>query len=159
MRRGSTVDQMFAQSPRRGVRSSAGFALLEVLIALTVLAVGAALTLSVISGSLGNIRKVRLRTNMVQHAETVMELALLDESVKGPTTLAGDFEDGTRWSVIVSDFEMPVQQPLPDALQRPLPIKLLSYAVEITGPGSTAPDFRLYTLKLVPAQVLGMQAP
>jgi prepilin-type N-terminal cleavage/methylation domain-containing protein len=143
----------------KGAKSGAGFTLLEVLIALTVLAIGAALTLSVISGALGNIRKVRLRTNMVQHAETVMELALLDESVKGPTTLTGDFEDGTRWSVVVSDFEMPVQQPLPDALQRLLPIKLLSYTVEILGPGSTRPDLRFYTLKLVPAQPLGMQAP
>ncbi len=142
---------------RRTLRGRAGFTLLEVLIALTILSVGAALAISAISGALGNIRKVRLRTLMITHAETVMELALLDESVKGPTTMHGDFEDGTRWSVVVDDYELPTPQALPGALERPLPIKLLSYTVEVFAPGSPSPDFRLFTLKLVPAQVLGTQ--
>lgn len=142
---------------RRTLRGRAGFTLLEVLIALTILSVGAALAISAISGALGNIRKVRLRTQLVEHAETVMELALLDDSVKGPTTLHGDFEDGTRWSVVVADHELESPQALPGALERPLPIKLLSYTVEVFGPGSASPDYRLFTLKLVPAQLLGTQ--
>jgi prepilin-type N-terminal cleavage/methylation domain-containing protein len=137
----------------------AGFTLLEVLVGLTVLAVGVSLTLSLISGSLGNIRKVQMRAKLVEHAETVMELSLLDESVQGPTTLTGDFEDGTRWAVAVDDYVMPETQPVLDAQQAPLPLKLLSYSVEVFGPGSGSPDYRLHTLKLVPAQVLGLQVP
>lgn len=139
---------------RRTLRGRAGFTLLEVLIALTILSVGAALAIAAISGALGNIRKVRLRTQLVEHAETVMELALLDDSVKGPTTLHGDFEDGTRWSVVVADHELPSPQALPGALERPLPIKLLSYTVEVFGPGSASADYRLVTLKVVPTQLL-----
>lgn len=129
-----------------------GFTLLEVLVALTVLAVGAALTLSLISGSLGNIRKVQLRTRSIQHAEAVMELALLDESIQQPTAFNGDFEDGTRWSVRVDEYTAQSSQTLPQpglSEERSLPVKLLSYTVEVVGPDSSRPDYRLQTLKLV----------
>ena len=49
------------------------FTLLEVLVTLVVLAVGASITLSVITGSLGNIRKVQFRTRAVEYAQSVME--------------------------------------------------------------------------------------
>lgn len=133
---------------RDRLRNTAGFTLLEVLVTLAILGIGLALTLSLISASLRNIRKVQIRTKTIQHAETVMELSLLDESIKGPTTLRGDFEDGTRWTVLVSDFELPKSQ-LPSPQQVVLPIKLLSYSVEVTGPESRTPDFRSHTLKLV----------
>lgn len=138
---------------------SAGFTLLEVLIGLTVLAVGVSLTLSVISGALGNIRKVRVRNNLVEHAETVMELALLDDTVKEPGTLHGDFEDGTRWSVAIGDFVIPEIEAALDPQRPRLPLKLLSYTVEIFGPGSSSADYRLQTLKLIPAPELGVQMP
>jgi prepilin-type N-terminal cleavage/methylation domain-containing protein len=126
-----------------------GFTLLEVLVTLTVLAVGIALTLSVISGSLANVRKVQLRTRTIQHAETVMELSLLDESIKQPTTLRGDFEDGTRWMVVVSEVAMPMPEQ-PVLQQRPeWPMKLFAYNVEVYGPDSPTPDLRLRTLKVV----------
>ena len=131
-------------------RGAQGFTLLEVLVALTVLAVGAALTLSLISGSLGNIRKVQLRTRVVEHAEAVMELALLDGSIAQPTTFTGNFEDGTRWSVNVEEYEPPIPpQMQPQDLPPNLPVKLLSYTVEMFSPDSRAPDYRLQTLKLV----------
>ncbi len=130
--------------------SMAGFTLLEVLVSLTILAVGVALTLSLISGSLGNIRKVQLKTRIVEHAESVMELVLLDESIHQPTILTGDFEDGTRWSVRVENYAAPNQ----DRLQgRTLPVnfqvKMLSYTVEMFSPDSRGVDYRLQTLKLV----------
>jgi len=137
------------------IRSSAqaGFTLLEVLVALAVLAVGAALTLSLISGSLGNIRKVQLRTRTIEHAEAVMELALLDDSIRQATTFSGDFEDGTRWLVRVNDYEAPDSRllpfPQPGAPQLELPVKLFSYTVEVSAPNSTGVDYRLQTLKLV----------
>jgi prepilin-type N-terminal cleavage/methylation domain-containing protein len=140
------------------VREMLGFTLLEVLVALTVLAVGSVLVLSLISGSLGNIRKVQLRTRSIEHAQEVMETALLDKSILQPTTLSGGFEDGSHWIVLVEDYEVPVS---PESRQYDLPqnipVKLLSYTVEITGPGSRAPDYRLHTLKLVSKSVQNMQ--
>ena len=130
-------------------RSDAGFTLLEVLVALAILGVGVALVLSLISGSLRNIRKVQQRTKNIQHAETVMELSLLDETIKDARMLQGDFEDGTRWTVVVRDFELPSME-LPSTQQTEMPVKLLAFTVEVMGPESKTPDFRLETLKLVP---------
>jgi prepilin-type N-terminal cleavage/methylation domain-containing protein len=138
--------------PRRrcDFRKSQGFTLLEVLVALTVLALGAAITLSLISGSLGKIRKVQLRTRTVEHAESVMELALLDESIQRPTAFTGDFEDGTRWAVRVEEYEPPDSpQQQSRALPQNMPMKLLCYTVEMFSPDSRVSDYRLQTLKLV----------
>jgi prepilin-type N-terminal cleavage/methylation domain-containing protein len=133
-----------------GPGSQSGFTLLEVLVSLVVLAIGAVLALSLISGSLGNIRKVQLRTRTVEHAESVMELALLDDAITRPTTFSGDFEDGTRWSVRVDDYVLPDsgRQQSRD-LQQNLPMKLLSYTVLMFSPDSPGPDYKLQTLKLV----------
>ena len=136
----------------RKLRASSGFTLLEVLVALTVFAVGASIMMSLISGSLGNIRKAQLRTRTIQHAEAVMELTLLDESIQGPTSFTGDFEDGTRWSVSVEEY---VPSDISDmqlgGRQVTLPVKLLSYSIEMFSPNSTASDYRLHSLKLVRA--------
>jgi prepilin-type N-terminal cleavage/methylation domain-containing protein len=130
---------------------ASGFTLLEVLVALAILGIGVALTLSLITGSLGNIRKVQQRTRNMHYAQTVMELTLLDESIRRPTTLRGDFPDGTLWSAEVADYEVPRDQPL-NPRQLPSPVKLLLYSVEIRSPQSPTPDFRLETLKLISVQ-------
>ncbi len=135
---------------RRDSVQSSGFTLLEVLVALTVFAVGAALTLSLISGSLGNIRKVQLRTRTVEHAETVMELALLDSSIQKPVERTGDFEDGTRFSVRVEEYVPPTPPEFQGRdLPQNMPVKLLRYTVEMFSPDSRGPDYQLQTLKLV----------
>jgi len=142
-----------------------GFTLLEVLVALAILAMGAALVLSLVSGSLRNIRKVQLRNRAIQHAETVLELSLLDEKIKHATVLRGDFEDGTRWSVQIQEYMPPPDQRGPmtpeqiQAMER-MSIKLFAYTVEVVGPESSVPDFRVQTLKLVntldPLQPIGV---
>ena len=132
--------------------SETGFTLLEVLVALTVLAIGVALAISLISGSLGNIRKVEKRTRIVDHAASVMELALIDKAIQGPTSFNGDFADGTRWIVRVEEYTSG------DAgLQPPqnMQAKLLAYTVEMSHPHSSSVDYRLQTLKLVSTQEAG----
>jgi general secretion pathway protein I len=130
---------------------ASGFTLLEVLVALAILGIGVALTLSLITGSLGNIRKVQQRTRNMHYAQTVMELTLLDDSIRRPTALRGDFPDGTLWSAEVADYEIPRDQPLTPR-QMPSPVKLLLYSVEIRSPESPTPYFRLETLKLISVQ-------
>jgi len=134
------------------MKRETGFTLLEVLVALTILAVGVSLTLSLISGSLGSIRKVRMHTLAIEHAQVVMELALLDDSIKAATTRRGDFEDGTRWAVVISEVEMPIPETVMTGTQTAqMPIKVLSYDVEVMEPNSATPDFQLRTLKVVNA--------
>ena len=86
----------------------------------------------------------------MEHAREVMETALLDRSIQQPTTFEGGFEDGSRWSVRVQDYEMPVppESQLRDLPQN-MPVKLLSFTVEMFGPDSKTPDYRLHTLKLI----------
>ncbi len=136
--------------PPAQMRRESGFTLLEVLVCLTVLAIGVALALSLISGSLGNIRKVQLKTRTVEHAEAVMELALLDDTIIQPRTYSGDFEDGTRFSVNIEDYSLPESPRLqPRALQQNIQFKLLCYTVEMFNPDSQKSDYRLQTLKLI----------
>ena len=126
--------------------------------ALSVLAIGAAMTLSAISGSLANIRKVQLRTRTIQHAETVMELSLLDDQIRQPTAKRGDFEDGTRWTLEVSAVDTPRPATWPQGME--LPQKMLFYTVDVFAPDSQAPDLRLQTLKVVStAEPLGLTSP
>ncbi len=134
-----------------------GFTLLEVLVALAILGVGVSLTLSLISGTLANIRKVQLRTRTIQHAQAVLELALLDDNIRKPTRFTGDFEDGTRWQVQVDEYQVPEEQTLaaqlPSALQpKEQTVKLFAYTVDVISPDSRAADFRLQTLKIVNVQ-------
>ena len=149
-------------------RKETGFTLLEVLVALAIFSVGAALMLSLVSGALRNIRKVQLRNRAIQHAETVLEIALLDDSVKQATRRTGDFEDGTRFSVAVEEYqptaqqqERPTAEQLLQQQQVRFPLKLFRYTVEVIGPESTVPDFRLQTLKVVnvtdPLHPVGIQ--
>jgi prepilin-type N-terminal cleavage/methylation domain-containing protein len=149
------------EPPHETTPGGAGFTLLEVLVSLTVLAIGAALALSLISSSLGNIRKVQQRTRTVEHAEAVMELALLDDSIRQPVSFTGDFEDGTRWAVRVENYELPRDPGLqPRSLPQNMPVKLLCYTVEMFSPDARVSDYRLQTLKLVrmqPEDRMGMQ--
>lgn len=125
-----------------------GFSLLEVLVSLTVFAVGTALVFSLISASLGGIRKVQLRTRSVEHAQSVMELALLDATIEAPLTRTGDFEDGIRFAVHVEEYEAPEIPGLSDLPQN-RQLRLLSYRVEMFAPDSATSDYELRTLKLV----------
>ena len=136
----------------RSCSRETGFTLLEVLVALTVLAVGIALAISLISGSLGNIRKVENRARIVDHATSVMELALIDKAIQGPTSFDGDFADGTRWIVRVEEYvsgEAVLQPP------QNMSAKLLAYTVEMFHPRSNSVDYRLRTLKLIQMQETG----
>ena len=127
----------------------AGFTLLEVLVAMTILAAGIALAVSLISNSLGNIRKIDARARLIDHANSVMELVLLDQEIREPGTFDGDFEDGTRWIVRVEEY-IPEEAALLN--QAEMPVKLLAYTVEMFPPRSNIVDYYLRTLKLVPVQ-------
>lgn len=138
-----------------GKPSISGFTLLEVLVAITVLAIGIALGVSLIGKSIGNIRKVDARARIINHANSVMELTLLDPEIREPRTFDGDFADGTRWIMRIEEYfsEEPVF-----AAQADMPVRLLAYTVEMFPPRSNVVDYRLRTLKIVPVGVQGLAA-
>jgi hypothetical protein len=82
-----------------------------------------------------------------------MEIVLLDDTIREATTLPGDFQDGTRWLAKVEEYQQ--QESVDQTLtpqQAVLPMRLLSYTVEVFNPGSNTADFTLRTLKLVNIQ-------
>ena len=135
--------------PRSVLRHNSGFTLLEVVAAMTILAVGIALGISLISRSLGNIGKVDDQARIVDHANSVMELTLLDPKIIEPGAFQGDFEDGTRWTMRIEEY-VPDEEELSEYVN--MPVKLLAYTVEMFKPHSSVADYRLRTLKLVPMQ-------
>ena len=132
--------------------SMTGFTLIEVLVAMTILAIGIALGVSVISKSMGNIRRVEARARLVEHANSVMELTLLDPEIRGPGAFNGDFADGTRWTMRIEEY-VPEYAPDESILSEvDIPVILLAYTVEMFPPRSNVVNYRLRTLKLVPRQ-------
>ena len=131
--------------------TGAGFTLFEVVVSMTILAVGIALAVSLISRSLNNIRTIESRARIVEHATSVMELTLLDDTISEPTSFEGDFpEDGTRWTMRIEEY-IPDEPEFFDQIDT-MSVRMLAYTVDMFRPSSRAVDFRLRTLKLVPRQ-------
>jgi type II secretion system protein I len=141
---------------KRELQMESGFTLLEVLVALTLMAVGAAVVMSLLSGSAGNIRKAQLRTKIIEQAETVLEQTLLDDTILNPTSSSGVLDDGSgmnwSWTVTVEEYVPPVltDQIVPATTQA-LPVKLLQYTVKMISPDAQVSDYTLQTLKVVNA--------
>jgi prepilin-type N-terminal cleavage/methylation domain-containing protein len=133
------------------VRGAGGFTLLEVLIALVVLAVGISITLSVITGSLGNIRKVQLRTRAIEYAQSVMEYSLNREDLQEASAFSENLEDGFSCNVYVEEYDPGLEDESQIQTRTALPVKLMQYTVEMFGPDSPEPVYQLQTLKLVNA--------
>jgi type II secretion system protein I len=129
-------------------RVASGFTLLEVLVALTVLAVGAAVAISLLTGSSNNIRKAQQRSKIMEYAESVMEEALLDDTILTPTSSNGNFADGTNWTLNVEQYVPELPTELQNVNQQNLQYQLLQYTLDMFSPGSNVAIYRLQTLKM-----------
>jgi prepilin-type N-terminal cleavage/methylation domain-containing protein len=130
---------------RAAIHDKTGFTLLEVLISLVVLAVAASVTMSVISGSLGNVRKAQIRTSMMDYAQTQIESALYNEDMQQPGEYSDVLDNGYTCTIRVEEY-YPEEE---DPEQSGLTVKLLQYTVEMVDPESLQPVYALHTLKLV----------
>ena len=66
-------------------RSYAGFTLLEVLVAVSILGLGVAVTMQTFSGGLKNVRRIDLAHQAMGHAENIMNRLLSDEDLVAPS--------------------------------------------------------------------------
>ena len=152
MRYGSRIGNRQTGSPgAERPTGSEGFTLLEVLIALVVLAVGVSVTLSVITGSVGNIRKAQLRTRAMEYAQSIMESSLNRDDLQETATFTENLEDGFQYTVHVEEYELDIDGEPQIQSRTTLPVKLMQYTVEMIGPDSPEPVYQLQTLKLVNA--------
>jgi len=105
----------------RGVMRQEGFTLIEVLVAVMVLAISLVVIMQLFSGGLKSNRISSDYLYGIFHAREKMEELLLTRQW-APAELNGDFEDGYRWIAVIeevvpemedeeSDNETPVTQP------------------------------------------------
>ena len=105
--------------------------------------------MSVLSGSLGNIRKVQLRTRVMGYAQNKMEEALYRQDLREPATYSENLEEGYSYVLKIEEYDPEIDTGSTFTTSVDLPIRLLSYRVELFGPGSSDPVYQLQTLKII----------
>lgn len=107
-----------------------GFTLLEIIVAVAILAMGIGTAMQIFSGGMNNVRRIDLAHRAMDHAENVMSEILSDRNIVGPIQLGGDLDEDFRFTVSVDYWDPPRHNPLPiDVTQNR--IDLLSVLVEI----------------------------
>ena len=133
----------------RKTRLSPGFTLLEVLVAVSILGLGVAVTMQTFSGGLKNVRRIDLAHRAMGHAENVMNRLLSDEDLVGPIQLEGNLDEEFDYTATV-DFWEPPRPGLSLEIALP-PVNLLLVEVRVRYRNDSRGKF--YTtrcLKLVP---------
>ena len=128
-----------------GRTSANGFTLMEILVAISVLAIALVVILQLFSGGLKSGRISDAYTMGIFHAKEKMEEILLSESLT-PGITEGEFEDGYRWRAAIEQ----VVQTEEEAAKLPLDMFQITVAVswghDTAGEGK---QFQLSTLKVV----------
>lgn len=91
----------------RVVQPSAGFTLLEVVIATAILAIGVAAAMQVFSGGLSNLHHIEMSHRAMSHAENIMSELLADQDIRGPYHAGGDLDDDFFYEAQVDYWEDP----------------------------------------------------
>ncbi len=93
-------------NPKFQIRNSSGFTLLEIMVALAVLATGIVTVLELFGGSLRLGGKASQRTQAVIYAQNVMERVLATERLEDGQK-SGEFPGGYRWEARVQEVRPP----------------------------------------------------
>ena len=128
------------------VRRRGGFTLLEVLIAFTILAVALVALLRAFSSGLRGLDAAEAGAAALQHARSKIEevgtVIPLEAGEHG-----GEFEDGTRWSIVIRPHEAGA-----GAGAAVETVALVPYEIEVTVSRERGGKVTLRSLRLAPRQ-------
>lgn len=106
-----------------------GFSLLEIVVAVAILAAGVGSALQIFSGGMNNIRRIDKAHRAMNHAENVMNEILSDQNIVGPMSVSGNLDDDFSFDVTV-DFWEPPEMGMQLEIVQPQ-MQLLSVVVDI----------------------------
>jgi general secretion pathway protein I len=118
-----------------------GFALIEILVAVSVLAISLVVIFQLFSGGLKSRKLSEYYTRGVFHArEKMAEILLTPDLSEGETQ--GEFEDAYEWQAVITRVT-------PEEDQEKVPVELLNIAIHITWhEGEKKKSFVIDTLKV-----------
>lgn len=116
--------------PASSCRLSAGFTLLEIVVAVAILGVAVGVAMQIFSGGLKNIHKMDLAHRAMNHAENVMNEILSNEDIREPTALGGDLDEEFSYQAVVDYYQVAQQQGLSIDVEQ-MKVYLLSVRVDI----------------------------
>lgn len=90
----------------RGLKSSRGFTLLEVLLAFVIFAISFAVVLQIISGSIRNTMRSKQYTEVALIAQSVMDRVGLEIPLEAGGAASGDSGE-YRWDLIINEYAGP----------------------------------------------------
>ncbi len=129
----------YSKSNGRRIRSgsSAGFTLLEVVVALAILAVSVTVTIQLVAGSFTNISRINQYFLAGNYAQNIMNELLVNPIVEPGFSMNGSFEDGFQWFATCAEKVMPpdpqwqAQLAVGQDQSQLFPLRLLNLQVEI----------------------------
>lgn len=91
--------------PRGGAARQAGFTLIEIVVAFTVLALGLGIAMQIATGAMRNARHAEERTEAALYAQSLLDTAGIGERLEEGSS-SGEFGDRYRWSLAVEPYEV-----------------------------------------------------
>ena len=89
------------------MRTTRGFTLLEIVVALAILGMGVAVVMQIFSGGLKNIHRIDMAHQAMNHAENVMNEILSNEAVVAGMSMSDDLDEEFAYTVEVRRWEAP----------------------------------------------------
>ncbi|HET6604076.1 MAG TPA: type II secretion system protein [Xanthomonadaceae bacterium] len=126
-------------------RRQHGFTLIEVVAAFSILALGLGLAMRIATGAMAQASRGAAYTQAALNAKSVLDIAGVGERLE-EGTVSGEFEDGSRWELDISQWEPEDAAPPPLEALAPVALYRLHLTVWFRHGGQERPA-RFTTLR------------